>query len=326
MMLYVNGLAIALDRHESGADINFVSHAHTDHIAAAKRSNPVCASAETLALMDAAYGIRATTVNGGRLPESMRMLDSGHMLGAKQLAVTDEAHGTKTLYSGDFQMRKSAAAAPIQITDADVVIIDSTYPYPDVGFDDHDEVEASLQEWTLNAMSNSVVLFSTYAMGKAQELVRVLNNADIRPMVGNKICRINKVYEASGIRLEYAPLHADDGSLAVGSDNFVGIVEGKELKELAYSLAKYEGRNVSTAVASGFAKVFRFNMDAQFPLSDHADFSQSIDYIESTGAKKVVTYGSNQRLFANNLRAKGYDAMPFLEVPTNLFDGGLRTQ
>ncbi len=323
-MLNVNGLAIALDRHEQGADVNFVSHAHTDHIAAARRSRPVLASSETLALIDAAYGIKASGNHNGSMLEAMLMLDSGHMLGSKQLAVTDEKHGTKTLYSGDFQMRRSAAAAPIEVTDADVLIIDSTYPYPDVSFDDHEEVEAELQEWTLSALADKVVLFSAYAMGKAQELICILNRAGIRPMVGSKISRINKVYEANGIRLDCEPLYSDGGKLAAGGGNFVGVVDSSEIKDLAYLLAKYRGANVATAVASGWAKIFKFRADAQFPLSDHADFSQSIDYIEATGAKKIVTYGGSQRLFAANLRAKGYDAVPFSDAPANLFDGGFR--
>ncbi len=323
-MLNVNGLAIALDRHESGADVNFVSHAHTDHIAAAKRAKPVFASKETLALMDAAYGISATATDVEALPGAIRMLDAGHMLGAKQLAVTDEAHGTKTLYSGDFQMRRSAAAAPIEITDAYVLIIDSTYPYPHISFDDHDEVEASLQEWTVDKAKDGVVLFGAYAMGKAQELIRILNRAGVTPVVGDRICAINAVYERHGVRLWYEPLHSQSGSGgAAPRGAFVGILENKEMKELAYSLAKERHRKVSTAVASGFAKVFRFNTDAQFPLSDHADFAQSVDYIEQTGARKIVTYGGNQKLFAQNLRGAGYDAVPFTEARPDLFDGGL---
>ena len=321
-MIRVNGLGIALDRREPGADISFVSHAHSDHIAAMHRPTNIFASKETIELADAAYGIKASAIGKGMPGYSMQMLDSGHMLGAKQLAVADESHGTKTVYSGDFQMQKSAAAPPIRITDADVLIIDSTYPYPGIKFDDRSEVEESLVRWASRSLGNGSVLFGAYAMGKAQELIRMLNKAGVRPKVGGKIDRINAVYKANGIKLDCEPLYSESGGLTANGGNFVGVVENSEMRGLAYLLARYRGINVMTAVATGFAKTFRFSTDAQFALSDHADFAQSMEYIEATGAKKILTYGSNDRRFAKSLAMNGYDAIPFSEAPADLFDGG----
>ena len=321
-MIRVNGIGIALDRREQGADVSFVSHAHSDHIAAVRRAAGIFASKETIELVDAAYGIKVSNACTSGPGSSMQLFDSGHMLGAKQLAVTDETHGTRTVYSVDFQMQKSAASPQLEVTDADVLIIDSTYPYPNIRFDNRQEVEEELVRWVNRSLRTGSVLFSAYAMGKAQELTRLLNNAGIRPRISRKIGRINAVYEANGIRLECDPLYSQEGGLAVGGGSFVGIVENSELRELAYLLARYRGMNVMTAVATGFAKIFKFSTDAQFALSDHADFAQSVDYIEATGAKKVLAYGTNERRFAKKLAEHGYDAMPFSEAPANLFDGG----
>lgn len=52
----------------------------------------------------------------------------------------------------------------------------------------------------------------------------------------------------------------------------------------------------------------------QFAISDHADFPQSIDYIEATGAKYIYTYGSSDALFARNLSKKGYIARALPEI------------
>jgi Cft2 family RNA processing exonuclease len=63
-------------------------------------------------------------------------------------------------------------------------------------------------------------------------------------------------------------------------------------------------------VASGWAKIFKFDTDVQFNLSDHADFSQALEYINACAPKIVFTFGSNARLFAKNLVLRGYDARP----------------
>ncbi|MEM3876792.1 MAG: hypothetical protein QXP24_03670, partial [Candidatus Micrarchaeaceae archaeon] len=63
-----------------------------------------------------------------------------------------------------------------------------------------------------------------------------------------------------------------------------------------------------TAVATGFAAIFKFKTDVQFPLSDHADFRQCLDYVEQSNAKKVLTRGSGAKALAAALSRKGYAA------------------
>jgi len=308
-MLCLNGLSVSLDKRESGSDIDFISHAHSDHTSAAKSSKHVLASDQTVQLMERAYEIDI-----GEMVENsgIRLLESGHMLGAKQLYMEDTQSNERVVYTGDFQMQKSRTSNPIEVVDADRLIMTSVYPDPGVVFDDKEEVSAVMQQWVGGALKNGIVLFSAYAMGKAQELTALLNEAGIRPVVSRKICRVNEVYESNGIALDYTSAYSEKSDYSeLVSGNFVGITERRDVDVLAHELSTVHGKKVSTAVATGFAKVFRFRTDAQFGLSDHADFNQSVEYIEATKAKKVLTYGSNCERFAENLRKKGYDASPF---------------
>lgn len=95
------------------------------------------------------------------------------------------------------------------------------------------------------------------------------------------------------------------------SGNFVGITENRDLGSLRQSMKNVYNKEIFTAVVTGWSKVFRFDVDMQFPFSDHADFKQSVDYIEATGAKSIYTYGPNSGRFAENLQKLGYDAAPF---------------
>ncbi|MEM0154941.1 MAG: hypothetical protein QW814_03865 [Methanothrix sp.] len=301
---------ISLDAKLKGSDIDFVSHAHSDHIAAVKSSESMLCSTQTAELISAAYGLTPKLL--GSRPEGIRLYDSGHMLGSKQLYIENYAEGNSLIYSGDFQMMESVTAAPINIRNADCLIIDSTYPDPRIRFDAREEVETALSRWVARALKSGIVLFKAYAMGKAQELIKILNDAGITPVVNKKISAINKIYVNNGIGLDYASAY-DEGSdyESILNGNFVGIVDSRNFGNLVEAVGYAHKKRVYTSIATGFAKSFRFNVDAQFCLSDHADFKQSIEYIDAVSPKKIYTYGSNRGIFAKNLSKIGYDAVPY---------------
>ncbi len=308
-MIQCNELRISLDRREPNADIDFVSHAHSDHVAAVKSSKAILASAETIQLIEQTQNI---TIRNKVDNARFKLIEAGHMLGSRQLCIDDNASSSRTVFTGDFQMERSKTSRPIEIVETDTLIMDSTYAEPSVRFDEKYEVETALQDWTSRMKEQGIVIFSAYALGKAQELISILNDVGIRPVVSKKISNASRVYVQNGISLDYSSAFDSDpeyGSLI--RDNFVGITDSRDLAAMKRVLGFAYQRNVYTAMATGFAKIFRFDTDAQFPLSDHADFSQSVDYIEATHAKNVLTYGPSAELFARNLREEGYGAIPF---------------
>jgi Cft2 family RNA processing exonuclease len=232
------------------------------------------------------------------------------MLGSKQLVLDSDDWG-RVVYTGDFQMQRCRVAKPIVVKQCDTLIIDSTFPTPEFVFDERSEVECAIQKWAARKLDYGLIVFGAYAMGKAQELVAILNEVGITPVVSNKIARISEVYNASGIKLDYisAAERVSNDMRAVGS-NFVLITE-KPTSMVAASLSNRYNRRVFTGVATGFAKRFVFDTDVQFALSDHADFYQSLDYIKACGAKKVLTYGKTAEIFAESLKREKIDAHPF---------------
>jgi len=302
---------IALDVSDKNADLNFISHAHADHIKGAKKNTNAIASDETHELIKVRNGIE---LNIKSIPSSFKLLDAGHILGSKQLFI-ESSLGYSILYTGDYQLQESCVAKKIEAKEADILIIDSTYPYLNVKFDERSEVEDAIRKYVLTKLEKGIVLFGAYSLGKAQELIKILNNASIIPVVDKRISEINKVYNSFGIGLEYASIYDDEETFnKIVKHNFVGIVSLKDLRELAEKMSIAYNKKVFTGVATGFAKLFRFNTDVQFPLSDHADIYQAASYIDLVGAKVVYTYGSNSKLMASNLKKLGYEAMPFSEA------------
>ncbi|MGC8538344.1 MAG: hypothetical protein ACP5MK_00540, partial [Candidatus Micrarchaeia archaeon] len=133
-MIYLSGgRRIALDERGKDAYLNFISHAHEDHLAGLRSGLPATASRETIELIKARKGVSPAIAETGK---GFEMLNAGHVLGSRQLYFEDEYSGVSYIYTGDFQMEQSLAAPMIEVKKADVVIIDSTYPDPKISFDD----------------------------------------------------------------------------------------------------------------------------------------------------------------------------------------------
>ncbi|MGC8670024.1 MAG: hypothetical protein ACP5TL_02635 [Candidatus Micrarchaeia archaeon] len=306
-MLSIADHRISLDKLEADSTIDFISHAHSDHIAAAKHSNNILASKETIDLLNA-LGIDAKV---SQIHAGIELLPAGHILGSRQLYVYDSSVGLSYLYSGDFQMQKSMASEGIKTKNADILVIDSTYPDPKVSFGVKEETIESLLNWTSRTLEKGSVLFSAYAVGKAQEIIAIMNQIGIIPVVTKKISVINSIYKKNGVQLDYVSAYDGSNYEEHLNGNFVGISEQRNINELAYMLENVYGKKFYTAMVTGFASFIHFNTDAQFSLSDHADFAQSIDYINEVNPKIVLTYGHNAEKFAINLSKLGYTAQPF---------------
>ncbi len=315
MSLYLDGDLIALDARDASANVNFVSHAHADHIGGIRKGVPAITSEITRELVEARKNITMTVVQPSK---NMRLLNAGHILGSTQLYAESKDGGYSVVYTGDFQMQESPIAGKAECRHADVLIIDSTYPHADVTFEAKDEVITSLQRYCTAKLEKGIVLFGSFSLGKPQELITILNEVDICPVVDSRIAKVNKVYEKHGIKLDY--ICADDNAGehdAMTKGNFVSIVENQKIRETKQMLMQRHNKRVSTAIATGLSKVFDFGLDVQFSLSDHADFAQSIEYIDACSPKFIYTYGKEADAFAANLTRAGRAAAPMR--PKTLF-------
>ena len=306
MALVLGDYRVALDSSDSSANVNFVSHAHTDHMAGLKKNRKALASEITKDLIECRSEMEIELTDE---PDCVDLLDAGHILGSKQLYVENDLYGYSVVYSGDYQMSKPLIAEKIKVREADVLIMDSTYPDPKIVFEDSGEVATAIQHYARMKLEKGIVLFGAHIIGRAQELIHILNEVGIEPFVDERICKANEVYKKHGIGLSYlqADLFADD----LGKQgNFVAIAEHSRLDPLRDKLAAECPRRVFTAVATGLARTFSFGTDVQFALSDHADFGQALEYIGECNPRLILTVGRNSEIFAKNLKHHGYDARP----------------
>ena len=290
---------VSLDTYEKKADANFISHAHADHMSGLRSSRPCLASDATMQIVEAKKG---KSYKRAELPKNAKMLSAGHMLGSRQLLIDSEHYGARILYSGDYQMQSSPVAEPIETIETDILILDSTYPYPNIEFEEKEMVISAMQSYLREKLTRGPILFTAFATSKAQEIIRICNDAGIVPLASGEVCRISDIYRKNGVDLEYAAAEGHE----LSSRNVI-ISESRNAGIIRNELAKRHSR-VFTATASGFARFMRFNTDVQFTLSDHADFKQAISYIERTSPRAIYTCGPSSETFARNLKAFGKNA------------------
>lgn len=267
-------ITIGLDSPEG--DLSFLSHAHSDHTAGLKRFERMISSQETLDLAD----IDAKLVQ----QRNTKLLDAGHILGAKQLLADHD--GERAVYTGDFSIKPNIFGFKAEIPQCDRLIMEATYGDPDYSFPSMESVHESIQRWVKNN-SRCNLIIGCYELGKAQEMIRILNECSIAPIVQRKTEAFCSVYESYGVKLDRLLVGSDEAEEAM-SRSFVAIVPmGRAKRYFAFRLAQAFERETLCAVATGWALHYRFDTDASFPLSDHADFDDLVYFVEQSGAKKV---------------------------------------
>ena len=294
--LEVDGIRIALD--DASSEVCFVSHAHSDHTEAFGKKRTIIASDETFTLM-------------GKEPHSHPVASvslhmAGHMLGARQLRA--ETPSGTFVYTGDFALHSSFTSPAAEILQCDTLMIDSTYCLPQMRFPKREKVLSDMRKF-VKENNRSIIVFGAYVRGKSQELTAFLNSeCGIAPVVNASAAKMCNAYRKCGAKLDYIAAGTPEAEEAMRHP-FVAIMpSGMVNFSFGSGLSEAFGREVKTAVATGWAALSRFPVDASFPLSDHADFKDTMRYIYDSGAKKVVCANSGTEKAAAYLRSIGIDA------------------
>jgi DNA ligase-1 len=283
----------------------FVSHAHTDHIG---NHQEVFLSTITAKLMAARLpGRRVEHPLDFRIPISFRgaqltLFPAGHIYGSAQLhvAVNDQS----LLYTGDFKLRNGKSAEPIEWLQSDTLIMETTYGLPRYLFPPTEEVIAQLVRFCAEAIEeNATPILFGYSLGKAQEILAALFGSGHRILLHPAVFQMTKLYETLQDRLPpYSLFRLEDlpGSVFIcpPSANRTKLVQSIKRRR--------------TAMLTGWAvnpgAIHRFQCDAAFPLSDHADYSDLLQYVELVQPKRVFTLHGYAREFAEDLRRRGVEA------------------
>jgi DNA ligase-1 len=288
----------------------FVSHAHSDHIAPHQE---IIVSEGTARLMQARLpGDRKEIILPFGQPTKVCGLDitlfpAGHIFGSAQFFLRTE--DGSLLYTGDFKLRPGKSAEPTGWTTADTLVMETTYGLPRYRLPATDEVVAQIVAFCREAIeSGEVPVLLGYSLGKAQEILCALDGAGLTPMLHGSVYQMTRIYEQFGQAFcDYVHYNADNvtGKVLICPPSANG----------SRMLERIPRKRV--AMISGWAvdpnAIYRYQVDAAFPLSDHADYSDLLRYVELVQPKRVLTLHGFAAQFARDLRDRGIEAWALTE-------------
>ncbi|MEO7598735.1 MAG: MBL fold metallo-hydrolase RNA specificity domain-containing protein, partial [Opitutus sp.] len=304
--VYLPQLDWWLDAHFPVAR-SFVSHAHSDHTALHRE---ILCSAGTARLMRARLpGERIEHV----LPfgQTEQLADdctvtlhaAGHIFGSAQSLLNHTSHGT-LLYTGDFKLRRGLSAEPCETPHADTLIMETTFGRPHYVFPPTEKVLSDIAHFCHETLGHgeTPVLFG-YSLGKSQELLSGLTAAQLPVMLHPQTYKLTKIYEQFGITF---PPYRDFNLAEIAGHVVICPPQARD------STFVRRIPNHRTAMITGWAidpnAIYRYQCDAAFPLSDHADFPDLLKFVAAVNPRRVLTLHGFTTEFAQTLRERGIEA------------------
>src|SRR5256885_4432203 len=235
------------------------------------------------------------------------LLPAGHIFGSAMSWI--DAEGESVLYTGDFKLRPGLSAERCEPRHADTLIMETTYGRPEYRFPPTREVLNGVVRFCREAIDNEETpVLLGYSLGKSQELLRGLADAGLAMLLHESVFKLTKIFEQLGHK--FPPYEKFEGKPASGK-----VLICPPMSNLSAALRKLG--KARAAVLTGWAVdpncCFRYQTDAAFPLSDHADFSELVEFVRRVAPKRVYTLHGFAADFAQTLRETGYDARALSE-------------
>ena len=271
-----------------------VSHGHMDHLTSGGIMTP-----QTLDVLKVRRGGtghalplgKEIDLNGFRVA----LKDAGHVFGSAMVRVDD------LLYTGDFNPEGGATCGKARPEFVQSLIVDATYGRPGYSFPPKKEVESDLLNWLEMELADGPVALAGYEFGKGQELIALVNRLGVEVAVADRIADLADIYVRHGIDLRYRRLSSLSESERKDPRAYI-LPPGWLRPPLDDSVSWIGSIGLRTAYVSGWCAMFdftrRYGVDAQFPLSDHGDFDDVMDFIAACGPRRVYTAFSNAKELA----------------------------
>ena len=213
--------------------------------------------------------------------------------------------GESFLYTGDFKLRPGRSAETCAPPRADVVVMETTFGLPRYVFPPTEEVLAAIIRFCRQALEDGEVpvLFG-YSLGKSQELLSSLADGEAAGHAASADAEDDAHLRGAGADRfrAYRPFTLTEVAGHV-------VVCPPQANQSAW-LRKIKPRR--TAAITGWAidpaAIYRYQCDAAFPLSDHADYADLLRFVELVQPKRVFTVHGFVEEFARTLRERGVEA------------------
>ena len=304
----VNKKRVFLDPKNSDiSGINFVSHAHTDHLPS-KNGGTILSSIETNEIANL-RGFKME--NHIESLDDFTLVDSGHILGSKGLLFDD------IFYTGDICTRNRGFLQGAKIPKCKVLITESTFGLSEFIFPKLEEIQKQVNELISGLYGKGIpIILMGYQLGKAQTITQLFGHWG--PLYfHDSVKEMNSLHQKLGVSLKDGMGHSEaekKGLLAKKPWVMVAPMVSNKNKFIQEMKTKY---GAVTIGFSGWAQSTKFSFgrrtDYSIPMSDHCDFNELVEMVIQSGAEQVYTIHGFVDEFATHLKTIGFDAQPLLE-------------
>ncbi len=284
-----------------------VSHAHSDHTA---RHESFLATPPTIDFIRIRLGdavarrgiplnYRETYQHG---PLTIQLYPAGHVLGSAMVRV-ETPSGESLLYTGDFKTRPGLAAEPIEIPQADTLVMESTFGRPEFVFPPTETIQAGIVSFCRETLNDGrVPILLAYSLGKAQEVLKILEAAELPVMAHRTIRALNQVYAQHGILMpETRPLDFDNLPAQVV------VIPPTIRKQIPADIPTHRLAMISGWALQESAR-YRYRTETVLPLSDHADYPDLLQFVEQVNPRTTYLMHGSTASLAADLRRRGREA------------------
>ena len=310
----VNDKRVYLDpKNADLGDINFVSHAHSDHLPS-KNGGTILSSIETSGIASL-RGFKME--NHVESLDDFFLVDSGHILGSKGLLFDD------IFYTGDICTRNRGFLHGAKIPKCKTLITECTFGLPEFVFPKTEEIQKKVNELISELYSKGIpVILMGYQLGKAQTITWLFGHWG--PLYfHDSVKEMNDLHQKFNVPLKDGIGHSEaEKNGLLGKKPWVMVAPMLSSKNTFVQEMKSKYGAVTIGF-SGWSQSTKYSFgrraDYSIPMSDHCDFDELVDVVVQSGAEQVYTIHGFVDEFAQHLRKLGISALPLLERPLDGF-------
>ncbi|MFT5413004.1 MAG: DNA ligase-1, partial [Verrucomicrobiales bacterium] len=196
-------------------------------------------------------------------------------------------------------------AEATEVRHADTLIMETTFGLPKYEFPPLEEVRGRVLGFCEDTLAEGKVpVLLGYSFGKAQEIMAMLNGADYELVIYPTIEKLMGVYVDFGF--EFPKYEVFEPGMELDGKVLVMPPMGRKHNPLAGV------KNLRRAMFSGWgidpSAKYRYRVEEVFPLSDHAGYTDLVDFVKAVAPRQVLTTHGYVAEFARDLRRLGIEA------------------
>ncbi len=304
--LHLDGSILWFDATKSG-ELSFLSSANVN---ASPVGPQIISTEETLKMLEIQHRKPKALVcqynrpfSVGRL--TMELLPSGSILGGASLHVS-MGDRRSILYAPNIQLQKNATVRKLQLRKAEILVLRVNHPDPHSVMPSRKrETERLIQAIRTHIDDGVWPTVLCKSMPTAQEITKVLSDADIPLAVHTTIFRINRIYETFGSKLGNYSLYKPKKPRSK-----VTILPLLSKGFGNYSVPKGPLLYIEDTMSDSFEPEFFSHVTDRYYISSSADAKDLKDVIQTVSPKEVFIFGPYAKSYVDELRTEGIVVKP----------------